>query len=97
MQVATNETTQTHCSHEAVSRQTDMPIIGASSKCHHSCGDPEKASLQKLRPESPQFVDAVMAVVASIERDDTAGVALKLRVDRFQVVLPDIPSASLRI
>jgi hypothetical protein len=90
---------QAHCQHETAVGQTEQPTIQSSSSCqhHHPCVDPEKQSVQKLRPASPQATVAVLTVVAHAHRQDAFGMTHRARIDNFTFTLPDRPSASLRI
>jgi hypothetical protein len=90
---------QAHCQHETAGGQTEQTTIQSSSSCHQQrpCADPEKLSVQKLRPMSPQIIDAVLTVVAHLQRRDAVVVTQHSRLDNFPLILSDTPSASLRI
>jgi hypothetical protein len=90
---------QAHCQHETVVGQTEQSTIQSSSSCHHHrrCVDPEKQSVQKLRPTSPQVTDAALTVVAHLQRQDAFVMTQHSRIDNFTFTPPDIPSSSLRI
>ena len=106
-QLQTNQSTQmsmeamdqVHCQHETAAGQTEQPTIQSSSSCqhHHPCVDPEKQSVQKLRPASPQATVAVLTVVAHVQRQNAFGVTQRSRIDNFTFTLPNRPSTSLRI
>jgi hypothetical protein len=90
---------QAHCQHETAAGQTEQPTIQSSSSCqhHHPCVDPEKQSVQKLRPASPQVTVAVLTVVAHVQRQNAFRVTQHSRIDNFTFTLPNTPSTSLRI
>jgi hypothetical protein len=106
-QLQTNQSTQmsmqamdqVHCQHETAAGQTEQPSIQSSSFCqhHHPCVDPEKQSVQKLRPAAPQVAVAVLTVIAHVQRQNAFGVTPHSRIDNFTFTLPNTPSTSLRI
>ena len=90
---------QAHCQHETAGGQTEQTTIQSSSSCHQQrpCADPEKLSVQKLRPMSPQVIDSVLTVVAHLQRRDAVVVTQHSRIDDFTFIPPYTPSTSLRI
>lgn len=98
-QMSTEAMDQAHCQHETAVGKTEQPTIQSSSSCqhHHPCVDPEKQSVQRLRPASPQVTIAVLTVIAHVQRQDAFAVTQHSPIDNFTFTLPNTPSTSLRI
>ena len=90
---------QAHCQHETAAGPTEKATIQSSSSCHQHrpCVDPEKLSVHKLRPVSPQVIDAVLTVVTHLHRQDAVVVTQHSRIENFTLIPSYTPSTSLRI